>query len=158
MKDKTIFLLLLILLISIVALLNSCASDDDVLDLQFFNEQFKLENSDYFPVSETPRDFAYMYSLVSGGDGRYSETYHYKQYLYPNRGIKPSLEKHNFVLEYCDMPKAVRSNGCYYHWVSYSCPYCQLVIERYLLCRNQTDDCDGSCINFGNDYSPGMED
>ena len=160
MKRKTA--IFLAVLFCAAALLSACGSGE-LIDLSYVDDAYKVQNKAFFPGSteEYSLDgFDPNYFLCVQAqklDPSFSEEEHYKKYAYPNYNVEPTFEKHVYFnnpeafLVRCGSANTRRSNGYYYHQVTYRCSACSQYVDYYVLCKTQDGKCTGTCINMGRD-------
>ncbi len=160
MKRKLVLLLSAVL--CAVTLFSSCG-DKELIDVSYADEAYKEQNKAFFPGSTEDYfsggfDPNYFFHVQAQKlDPSFSEEEHYKHYAYPNFGIEPTFEKHVYFnnpevfLVSCRPANTRRSNGYYYHQVTYRCSACSQYVDYYVLCKTQDGKCTGTCINMGRD-------
>ena len=150
MKKTIAFVSALLLL---MVFLTSCGSDGEMLNVDYFDADYRAKNKDFFPNEGRSR-FTRIYAPEV--DPGMSSELHYVVYDQPNCGEENRFESHTYIWESCLKNALIPPKGGVYHGVRYRC-LCGHTEYVFLKCSYQDINCDGRCINYGQDYTPGEE-
>lgn len=152
MKGKKTIALILILIFAAL-FPTSCKSKTVLIDLDYFDGEYKTLNNRYFPADM--RSLLYgnsiIYTVATAIDPNLPDDTHYVQPLLNNINMEKHFESHRYFLQQCSQALETLPNGYRYHSVRYLCGACNYAKNIYVYCERQDENCDGSCINYGKD-------